>query len=482
MTDHLWLGVEIGINRVAAVLADGNGRVRAQASQHFAHCQALDGAVARDNQLAWREQSLLAIRSCIAGREPGEIRAVGICGAAPAVLLLDARGEPVGQALRARQTQTGPYVEEAERVLDTVLLGDEFSPRLLWLRETYPAMFARTARLVSPCGYLILLLTGRATIDSYSAHHWGGLMDGARARWSESAATALDFRLDVLPEIIRPTSVAGPVTSAAASLTGLAPGTPVIGATDTLARFLGYGADRASDMLIHYGSDWTAIALTTNLASLFAAQPPEGETVPWRVTAYAADAGRYLEQLRVAMFRGRTYEQLDAMAASVPPGARGVCILPGARATDASLRSTMAAVVGFGLEHKAADLWRAALESLGYLVAEGVECSTPASARAFATGGGARSATWRAIVTDVTNMEQWYEPNVMAAGGAALLAALAVQDISSIDSISRKWFDTTPATISKPSPRRVAAYKRQRRGWQAFERALSLPPKRASSA
>jgi len=105
-------------------------------------------------------------------------------------------------------------------------------------------------------------LTGRYVLDHYSAINTGPLYLAASNEWSDVLAPDL-LSLEKLPELLWTTEIAGGVTKAAAEVTGLAVGTPVItGTIDAASEAISVGVLDPGDMLLMYGSTIFIIAPT----------------------------------------------------------------------------------------------------------------------------------------------------------------------------------------------------------------------------
>ncbi len=479
MTERMWLGIDLGTQGVRAVLMAQGGRVEGQGSVSFPERRHDEGVMTHDPQADWTDGTVTAVRAALRAIDTRQVAGVGVCGLFPASVLLDADGRSIGSALLYGDDRAAAYVPEVARRLNVALSGDEVSPRLLWLRDQHPDEFAAAARVVGPSGFVVHLLTGRVTIDPHSAYRWGGLVDTSRTDWAPTSLDALGVRRSMMPEIVSPSAVVGRVTATAAALTGLRPGTAVVGGTtDSFATFVGHGAVRAGDRVIYYGSTWTVMVATCDLEAAVRDPSLIGEAAPWRLVTYAVDAGRLTEQLRTAVLQAESYEELDSAAAAVPPGARGVAVIPlaTARYEGNRLTASRAAILGLDLDHGRAEVWRAALESLGHLVAAGLEGCDEAHGRTSAAGSGARSALWRQIVGDVANLEQRYDASASAALGSALLAAYGLGEVASLDPIAEGWLSDERATVTRPDPSAVAAYASEREQWMRYAQAVADLP------
>jgi xylulokinase len=466
---RLWLGVDVGTQGVRALVVGSDGRVMSHGTVAFPRRpQPADGMI-HDPKADWADGAVAAARDAVGGVQARRIAGVAVCGLFPACALLDADGQPIGDGLLYGDRRAAGFVPLVAGQLDVRLTGDEVSPRLAWLRSTQPAELERARWVVGPAGFVIHLLTDRVTIDPQSAYRWGGLTDAMRTGWSPRALDVLGIPRRLMPDIVVPTAPVGTVTLSAAALTGLPAGTPVMGGvTDSLATLIGHGVVRAGQGLIYYGSTWTAMLATCDLETALKEPSLIGDEAPWRLAAYVVDAGRFVERLRTAMFNGQAYEKLDAAAATVPPGAHGLAVIPvpTARFENGQSLPSRAAIVGIGLEYSQADVWRATLESMGFLIADGLEPDGRQSRWMAAAGTGARSEIWRQIISDITNLEQRYDPRGSAAFGAAFLAAYGLGGVNSLDPVAEGWLTGKEAAWTWPEPRQVMAYRRHRPTWR----------------
>jgi xylulokinase len=408
--------------------------------------------------------------------DTSRIAGVGVSGLFPAFVALDAQGQPIDQASLYGDHRASAYLAETEGRLGVTLTGDEVSPRLLWFREALPESYARTERFVGPTGFVVRMLTGRTTIDPHSAYRWGGLVDVTRTAWASTAVERLGIPICLLPEIVASHDVVGSVTRDAALRSGLKVGTPVIGGTtDSLATLVGSGAVHARDVMIYFGSSWTVMAVTAELEDVLRDPSQIDRHRPWQLATYAVDSGLFVDAVRKQMLGGRSPRTLDREAATVPPGARGMAVipLPSRRFDGDGLVPSRASIVGFGIERGRADIWRASLESLGYLVADGLERLGPTVRRCVAAGGGARSDVWRQIVADITGLELRHGSRSSAALGAAFLAAFGLGAVASLDPAAEGWLANQDATFNRPDPIASATYALERLAWLKYERALT---------
>src|SRR5207245_15718 len=101
------------------------------------------------------------------------------------------------------------------------------APKILWVREHEPDVYARARLVLLPKDYVRLRLTGAAAMDK--ADGSGTLLFELAARdWSADVLAALDIPRAWLPPTYEGPEVTGTVTAAAAAETGLRAGAPVM--------------------------------------------------------------------------------------------------------------------------------------------------------------------------------------------------------------------------------------------------------------
>lgn len=473
-----WLGVDIGTAGVRVAAYDAEGRRLAEVSAARPPAFPTDGAMVHDPEADWWGGTREATGAVVA--ELGGTKIVGAALAAlfPAACLVDGDGQPLTDGLLYGDRRAAHEVAAVEDALGIRLTGDEVTPRLLWLRRAAPAAWQRAACVVGPAGYVALRLTGRVMIDPNSAARWGGIASGAD--WDDEALARLDVPRSMLPKVLAPTAVVGRVTPEASAATGLPAGTPVVaGASDSFAALLGSGVRGQGDAMIYYGSSGTLLIGTTPFGDAVIDADRFTSGAPFRLAAYAPNSGGFLDRVRTEMLGGASFAELDGEAADVPPGANGVFVLPHVSGRMGSRPDPDArgAIVGLRLDHGRADIWRATLESFGWMLMDAqVRLDGPLD-WVVAGGTGARSATWRGIFSDMTGLPQVTAPSDAGTRGAAFLAALATGGVDGIDAMRDGWLTTElEAPATQPDALAHDRYVELLPGWIALDAALAGRP------
>jgi xylulokinase len=311
------------------------------------------------------------------------------------------------------------------------------APKLVWVAEHEPDVFARTARVLLPKDWIRLRLTGEAVSEPSDAA--GTLwLDVAKRRWSPAmlAATRLDERH--MPRLVEGSEVSGQLSAEAAEALGLRSGIPVAGGGgDNAAGAVGIGVVHPGAAFLSLGTSGVIFvadeALTTDperAVHAFCHCLPN----LWHrmaVILSAASALTFATRLAGADSEADLVAEVEA-AGIVAPKEKRLVFLPYLSGERTPHNDPNAAGVLFGLDGAStrADLGRAVLEGVAFALADGLdalEAGGGAIAGLSVIGGGARSKLWGRILAAALGRPLTYHSGgeVGPALGAARLAWLA---------------------------------------------------------
>jgi len=452
------LGVDIGTYSSKGALVRDSGEVAAVSAVEHELSLPQPGHVEHDPEKVWWADFLALCRDLLAssGVDPRRIAGIGLSTISPAVVPVG----PGGAALRPAilygiDTRATREIQELSALTGARLSSQSAAPKVAWIRHCEPEVWARTRRIVNGCGYLVLRLTGQSVIDVYDAALFAPFFDVQTHSWRPELAPHV-APVEWMPRALWTCEVAGTVSSEAARATGLATGTPVIaGTADAAAEAISAGLNRVGDLMVMYGSSTFFILRTGQLREPrgFWASPflEKGTFVVAGGTATAGSLTRWVrdqfapEELAAQRAGGPdAYEALAALAASSPPGARGLVVLPYFSGERTPLHDPEARgmVCGLGLGHTRADLYRAGLESVGYSIRHNIEAMAAEGCRAeriLAVGGGTKNLPWMQMVSDIAGITQLLpEQQVGACYGDAFLAGVGVGLFSGTEE-SGRW-------------------------------------------
>ena len=451
-----YLGVDIGTFESKGVVVAGDGTVVASARRPHKMIVPRAGWGEHDAEAAWWGEFVSICREMLSGHSvaPADIRAVGASGIGPCMLPVDVDGQPLMNAvLYGVDTRAAAEIEEltAEIGGNTLLAtggnrltSQSVGPKILWLRKHRPDIFVRADKFLNANSFLVRRLTGRTVIDHYSGCGFSPLYDIGSLSWTDRYSERI-VSPERLPELCWSTEVVGGVTPNAAAVTGLMPGTPVIAGTiDAAAEAVSVGVCEAGQMMLMYGSTIFIILVTEQRV-----EDPRLWYSPWLFEGrHACMAGLATSGTLTHWFRDQLARELDPAdairhlaeeAATSPPGAKGLIVLPYFSGERTPIHDPHAKGMIFGLDltHDRGDLYRALLEGIAYGVrhvfdtyAESVRLPDAITA----VGGGTRNEVWFQAVSDVARRPQTLRRETVGASyGSAFLAALGVGDVAQRD-------------------------------------------------
>lgn len=468
--DRLLLGIDLGTSSAKAGLFRTDGRRLASAQVGYQYRMPHPGWAEMESEVWWDATCrLIGAVMAEAAARPWWIAGVGVSGQAPTLLPVDAGQRPLGPAILWLDTRSEIEAREiadrlgqgvCERVGGNRVHAYYLGPKLSWLMHHRPEVFDRTWKILQSHSYPVMKLTGEVVTDYSSAALCAPLYDARARAWSGAACQALGIATDLLPAIRPAHAVAGSITRRAAQETGLVPGTPVaVGGGDFACSTLAAGVLEEGEACLMLG---TAGNLLMPLGA------PRFD--PRMINSHHVGCDRYLtlggvlsgavlEWCRAALGGERGLEHLEAETAAVPAGAEGLILLPHLQGTRTPTWNAKARGVlfGLGLQHGRGHLYRATLEGVGFSFRHCLAVMEEQGlhlAEVVAVNGGARSALWRQMLSDILGVPLTYAPeNAGAPGGAAILAGLAAGALES-SAVARAWRGESARHQPDPGTRR----------------------------
>ena len=467
------LGIDIGTYETKGVIVDKAGTIHAQAARGHKMLVPQPGWAEHRPEEDWWGDFVHVCKALLrdSGVDPEEIMAVACSAIGPCMLPVDVEGTPLmNGVLYGVDGRAEAQVRElTDRIgEDTIiarcgnaLTSQSVGPKILWLKRHRPEIYAQTAHILTSTSFLVQRLTGEVVIDHYTAANFSPLYDTATQTWVDDLADDI-MPLGKLPRLLWSNEIAGQITPEAAAQTGLAQGTPVTAGTiDAAAEAFSVGVDQPGDMMMMYGSTIFII-----LRSKWQVSDPRIWYAPWLFKGeHASMAGLATSGTLTHWFRDQLARELDPAiafpelaeeAASSPPGANGLLMLPYFSGERTPIHDVHAkgAIFGLNLTHTRGDIYRALIEG----IAHGTRHVTDTFAelgqspsRLLAVGGGTQNALWLQATSDITGIDQVVCTKTTGASyGDAFLAALAVGLVERKD-IS-KWNPVAQTISAHPTP------------------------------
>ncbi len=475
------LGIDIGTFESKGVLVDTEGQIVATATAPHKMIVPRPGWAEHRADADWWSDLVTITRALLAqsGIDPARIACIATSAIGPCMLPVDDHGTPLmNGVLYGVDTRASAQIEVLDarigkdRILATcgnALTAQSVGPKILWLKETHPDLYARTAKILTSTSYLTWKLTGEYVIDHYTAANFSPLYDVNRLAWTTDLAADI-IPAGHLPRLMWSTEIAGHVTEKAAAETGLAAGTPVTcGTIDAAAEAVSVGVQAPGEMMMMYGSTIFIIQVTGRPV-----RDPRLWYAPWLFPgvhasmAGLATSGTLTHWFRDQLARDADFATLTAEAEASPKGAKGLICLPYFSGERTPIHDPKARGAFFGLDltHTRGDLFRAAIEGVAMGTAHVIETYREVGAtptKVLAVGGGTKNGVWMQATSDMGQIAQLVcEHTLGASYGDAFLAACAV-GLAVQDDIGQ-W----NPVVRVVRPEVVEAYQRQYPLWKGL--------------
>ncbi|RWK40876.1 FGGY-family carbohydrate kinase [Mesorhizobium sp.] len=415
------LGLDAGNTVIKAIIFDTAGRELALATRDGRSCMPKPGHVERDLGELWRN-AVEVIRQCLdqSGIDAGDIAVVGCAGHGNGLYTLDRGGDPL-LGIQSLDTRGVDIVSEwaAAGVGDRTYVhclqrpwAAQTPTLLAWLKRYDPALFAKIGTVFLCKDFIVNRLTGARSTDTSDMSGCGLLqMPGRRYEPELLAAYGLDDCMELLPNVLEASDIAGHVTRDVAAATGLLAGTPVVaGLFDVVASAIGSGVTSTGAASI--------IAGTWSINQVITQEPIRDPSIfmlstydPVRYLAIesSATSAANLEWIVREFFEhappagASPFEICSELVASVDPAGDMPIYHPFLYGSQQNGKAR-AGFYGIAGWHTRAHMLRALFEGVVFEHRRHVETLRRAGAtvsQAVLSGGGSRSAVWPQIFADV---------------------------------------------------------------------------------
>ncbi len=475
MSSGALVGIDIGTSSAKGLAVDPeSGRVLATVEREYP---------VSSPHIGWSEQApedwISAARDVLAGLRAAspEILGIGFSGQMHGLVCLDAGGAVIRPAILWNDQRSAPQCQALEagdgkarllRLTGNRALPGFTAPKVLWMRENEPELYARIRRICLPKDYVRDQLIGGHRSDVADAS--GTLfLDVGERRWSTELLDDLEVPLAWLPELAEsPDSV------------GTLDGVPVAaGAGDQAAAAIGAGITRPGPLSVVLGTSGVVLAATDAfLADREGRVHAFCHAAPgrWMVMGVMLSAAGSLAWYHDTLNPGMDFDALLGEAEAIAPGCEGLTFLPylsGERTPHAD-PDARAAFCGLSVTHTRGALTRAVLEGVAFALRDCLDTVSGAGAvptQGRVSGGGSRSRLWLQIVASALELPlEIMATDQGSAFGAALLGGVAAGVYATLEEASAACVRVTE--VVDPVASWIEPYREARRRFRDYYPAL----------
>jgi gluconokinase len=447
------LAIDIGTSSVRAALYDQKGAlVKGTLVKNERRLRSTaDGGSEIDADAAIR-QTVKTIDSVIrlSAKIKSEITHVAACSFWHSLVGIDASGMPTTKVLSWADTRSREQVAFLRKKLDESATHNRTGARfhssfwpakILWIRETQPEVFERTAMWLSLSDYFSLRLCG-SSATSVSMASATGIFDIRECTWDKPLIKLLKIKRASLPTIAADAETLQLTNRFAKRWPRLASVEwfPAIG--DGAANNIGSGCTTTKRLGLMVGTSGA-------MRVAYRGEPPK--TLPSGLWCYRidrervvvggalSDGGGLFEWLQRNLDLPNNFEREIARRLPDQHGLSFLPFLAGERSTGYHVNAN-GAIIGLTSNTTALDIAQAAMESVGCRFAEIFDQINRVAepSKIIASGGALRaSRVWTQMLTDILGREiTLVDVPEASLRGAVLLALAGFGNIGSIEEIS----------------------------------------------
>ncbi|WP_146345843.1 xylulokinase [Falsiphaeobacter marinintestinus] len=448
----MFIGLDLGTSGVRALLVseDGQPSHSTEAAVPMAHPHA---GWSEQEPADWITAATDALTALVAKApdQVAKVRGIGLSGHMHGATILDHSDTPLRPCIMWNDTRSHAQAARLDAdpafrdISGNIVFPGFTAPKLVWMADHEPDLFARVATVMLPKDYLALWLTGRRVTEMSDAAGTSWLDVGGR-KWSDDLLTRSGMAPSQMPDLVEGNAVIGTLRDPLAIDLGLPKGIAVVaGGADNAAAACGAGALREGDGFVSLGTSGVLLAARDG----FAPKPDSAvhtfcHAVPdtWYqmgVILAATDCLNWLSRMTGATPAELTAELGDTLQ---PPGpVRFLPYLSGERTphNDSAVRGTF---LNLDIATSRADLTRAVLEGVSFALRDNLDALKSTGAQLetlLAIGGGARSRYWVDLLATTLDLplDLPEQGDFGAALGAARLAMSGVTGTSPTQIMTR---------------------------------------------
>ena len=479
----MYCGIDLGTTNIKIAIYSEDFKLIDRQSRPVEYIR--DGGFVEFNAVTYCEILVDLLNAMVKENNIKAIRQIAFTGQAESLVVLDAAGKPLMNAISwmdERSTEECKILEKqfSHEICETVtgqmaVLPTWPATKILWLQKNKPEVYAAADTYMLLKDYVVYYLTGEKKCDM-SIATFSFYFDIYKKCYWQEMLDAIGVKLSQLPELVEPCTVAG--TLKAGLVPGIEPGTAVnVGTLDHFAGMIGTGNIKPGGVTLSTG---TVMAMTimaeesmshnTGIAMHYGFLPDTHIMLP-----AVESGGVSLEWFRRACMKNVTYDEMNATLAKRERN--DLLFLPYLVGTNAPEFDADAKGVFWGLrqEHDCIDMAGAIMEGVAYVLHKNllhIHKNGICLQNIISTGGGAKSPIWCQLYADITGLPVRIPAEKEAAClGAAMIAAVADGKYADFETASKELVSFSKEYTPNPCEHYERKY---RRFCKLYEAALEL--------
>lgn len=481
------VGIDIGTTGSKTIIFDLNGNAIGSGYIEYTCTYPNPGWVEQDPNVLV-ESAMKSAKDAIetSGINPLEIASIGISAQRCSVIFIDENNNPI-KMISWQDNRAVDEVKEIEKEIG----NDKFYeitglpnsttwilPKIMWVRKKEPEIWNKTVRMVQVHDYVLKALGADDYYVDPDDACFFGFYDTDRFDWHKGIMDEFDLKPEQFSVPKLSAQNAGYVSKKASLESGFAKGTPLsVGSGDQNCASIGAGIVKGGMASVSLGTGGLATAFLDK-----AYRDPKGCSMvvshaiygKWEIEGLqngAAGVFRWFrdeiadkEKADAKELGEDVYVKLNEMIEQVPPGSKGLVLMPyfasaAAPRWDSNARGML---MGLTFAHDKACIARAFMEGitleqkdiLTQMKSTGIQLDT-----VRIMGGATKSEVWNQIQADMYNLPvETLKISDAAVLGAAICGAVSIGLFSGIEQAAKILVKTDKRY--EPHPETVEVYER----------------------
>lgn len=484
-----YLGIDLGTSGVKAVLMDDELNLIAQAQSSLTVSQPYPLWSEQNPEDWWRatQQAITELQRTNSNALK-QVQAIGLSGQQHGATVLNPQGQVLRPAILWNDGRSHQQCELLQkRAAITEITGNPLmpgftAPKLLWIKQHEPELFAQIDKILLPKDYLRWRMSGEFATDlsDASGTYW---VNVAKRCYSNETIQASNLSLSQLPTLFEGTDITGTVTKTVAAQWGIPDNTPIVGgAGDNAACAISVGITQPGSAFISLGTSGVYFVASHH----YQTNPQQGvhsmcHCLPavWHLMTVHLSAASSLGWLGKQLHLSA--KEMMQIAEQETRSHDTVIFLPYLSGERTPHNDAFARGMFFGMSHatQRTDLIHAVLEGVAFAFLDGQMALATAGidvAHIDAVGGGAQSFYWGKILANVLQKPLTYRINreVGSALGAARLAWLGINQCDPISAFAQSPIEKIIEPESSTKNKLIEKYQLYR---ELYQRNKELFPK-----
>ena len=448
----LYIGVDLGTSAVKLLLMNENGGIENVVSKEYP-LEFPHPGWSQQEPADWWDQTVAGLKELTKDADKSRIAGISFGGQMHGLVVLDKDDNVLRPAILWNDGRTGKETDYLNNVIGkdklsqytaNIAFAGFTAPKILWMKENEPELFAKIAKIMLPKDYIAYKLSGVHCTDVSDASGML-LFDVKNKCWSKEMMEICSVREDQLAKIFESYEVVGNIKKDVADMLGFPESVKIIaGAGDNAAAAIGTGTVGDGRCNISLGTSGTIFISSkdfcvdeNNALHAFAHSDGHYHLMGCMLSAASCNKWWMEDIIGTSDFAGEQ-KDIDKL------GENNVFFLPylmGERSPHNN-PDARAMFIGMSMDTTRADMTQAVLEGVAFGIRDSFEVAKSLGIKIEKTkicGGGAKSPLWKKIMANVLGITvEVIESEEGPGYGGAILAAVGCGEYASVEEAADK--------------------------------------------